>query len=126
MMCKFGTNEKVLVKIPADLACSGKSYWDEMPIDRCISSIVKALQEGGIDMSSSCCGHGRPLGDIRLQDGRILLIDTYGEWAIHRNRLLLKALWCHFIYPKRVRLRVAIANFLWRLKKFLKLLDKEE
>jgi len=116
-MCKWGTTEKVLVKIPADLSCTGEEEWREMGIDSCIASLVKALQEGGIDMSSSCCGHGRPLGDIYLQDGRILLIDAYGEWSMHRNRLLLKALWSHFIYPKRVRLRVAIANFLWKLKK---------
>jgi len=119
-MCKFGTNEKVLVKIPADLSCTGEEEWREMGIDSCIAPLVKALQEGGIDMSSSCCGHGRPLGDIWLQDGRILLIDTYGECAFHLTRLLLKVWWSHFIYPKRVRLRVAKANFLWRLKKLLK------
>ena len=119
-MCKWGTTEKVLVKIPTGLSCTGEEEWREMGIDSCIAPLVKALQESGIDMRSSCCGHGRPLGDIYLQDGRILLIDTYGDWAIHRNRLLLKALWCHFIYPKRVRLKVAKDNFFWRLKKLLK------
>jgi len=75
-MCKWGTNELVKVKIPADLACSGKSYWREMYIDRCISSLVMALQKGGIDMRASCCGHGKGNGKILLQDGRKLTISV--------------------------------------------------
>ena len=73
-MCKWGTEELVNVKIPADLACSGKLYWKEMKIDKCIASIVRALQEGGVDMRGSCCGHGKRNGEIELQDGQILII----------------------------------------------------
>lgn len=73
-MCKWGESIKVNVKIPADLACSGKSYWKEMKIDKCITPIVRALQEGGIDMRGSCCGHGKGRGNIELQDGRRLII----------------------------------------------------
>jgi hypothetical protein len=35
---------------------------------------VNALQLGGLDMRGSCCGHGKTIGDIDLQDGRVLLI----------------------------------------------------
>ena len=73
-MCKWGTSEKVCVRIPADLACSGKSYWKEMLIDKCIAPIVRVLQEGGVDMRASCCGHGKKPGNIALADGRELFI----------------------------------------------------
>ena len=73
-MCKWGTDEKVRVKILADLACSGKTYWKNMLIDKCIASLIKALQDGGIDMRGSCCGHGHKPGRISLADGRELFI----------------------------------------------------
>lgn len=43
-------------------------------IDACIASLVKAIQEGGIDMLGSCCGHGKREGHIWLADGRGLLV----------------------------------------------------
>ena len=73
-MCEWGKYKLVNVKIPADLACSGKSYWKEMQIDSCIADIVRALQEAGIYMRGSCCGHGKQDGEIELQDGRKLII----------------------------------------------------
>lgn len=73
-MCKYGDTVKVCVKIPADLSHSGKSYWKAVEIDKCIAPIVKALQEGGIDMRATCCGHNKVIGKILLQDGRILTI----------------------------------------------------
>lgn len=73
-MCERGNYELINVKIPADLSCTGKEHWKNAQIDKCIAPIVKALQEGGIDMRGSCCGHGSGCGDIELQDGRIILI----------------------------------------------------
>ena len=72
-MCDRGDTVAVLVKIPADLSCRGKAEWKEMQVDRCIAPIVQALSEAGIHMRGSCCGHGA-IGDIHLQDGRMLLI----------------------------------------------------
>jgi len=76
-MCK-GSNladaTLVKLKIPADLSSHGESYIGYRWIDSCIAPIVKALQEGGIDMRSSCCGHGKGDGKILLQDGRRLII----------------------------------------------------
>ena len=77
-MCKQGTHEKVLVKIPADLACEGYVKWKKASIDKCIASIVRALQEGRFDMRGSCCGHGNGDGEIELQDGRFLIIKNGG------------------------------------------------
>jgi hypothetical protein len=73
-VCKWGTSIRVWVKIPADLACSGESYWKDAQIDACIAPLVRALQEGGIDMRGSCCGHGRVDGHIDFQDGRGLVV----------------------------------------------------
>ncbi len=64
----------IKVKIPADLSHTGKEFWKYAQIDACIAPIVKALQDAGIDMRGSCCGHGRGVGDIELQDGRAVII----------------------------------------------------
>ncbi len=76
-MCKYGDHQKVMVRIPEDLSCSGKRYLKHAKIDQCIASIVRALQDGGIDMRSSCCGHGKWNGEIVLQDGRTLVIQRW-------------------------------------------------
>jgi hypothetical protein len=73
-MCKWGTSTLVSVKIPADLSYTGEARWKDCGIDACIADIVRALQVAGIDMRSSCCGHGGRPGEIRLQDGRIAII----------------------------------------------------
>jgi hypothetical protein len=84
-MCEWGNTTPVIIKIPADLSFSGEEYWKEMKIDSCIAQIVKALQEGGINMRGSCCGHGNGSGDIHLQDGRALLILSKEEADIYYN-----------------------------------------
>lgn len=75
-MCQSGDTTTLLVKVAAHLAFEGVDSWKEKPVDRCIASIVSALQSGGIDMLGSCCGHGESLGEILLFDGRTLLITT--------------------------------------------------
>lgn len=78
-MCKWGTYEEVMVTIPADLSSTGKEKRKKVKIDRCIAPIVKALEQGGIKMRGSCCGHSKTDGDIHLQDGRILIIKQNGD-----------------------------------------------
>jgi hypothetical protein len=78
-MCQWGTWTKVRVKVPADLSYSGEEEWRDKDIDACIADLVEALQVAGIDMRSSCCGHGREPGHIELQDGRSLLILQTGR-----------------------------------------------
>lgn len=46
-------------------------------IDRCIHSIVAALNAGGVATVASCCGHGKQAGRIDLDDGRVLRITTW-------------------------------------------------
>lgn len=48
-----------------------------VPIDKCIHHIVAALNAGGVLTVASCCGHGKNIGNIALQDGRYL--DIYPD-----------------------------------------------
>lgn len=73
-MCKWGTDTIVRVRIPADLSHTGEARWKNVGIDSCIAPIVKALQDAGIDMRTSCCGHGTRNGEIALADGRTLAV----------------------------------------------------
>jgi len=76
-MCRVNKDvQRVKVLIPADLSCSGIAKYSFKPIDKCIASIVSALQKAGINMRSSCCGHGKGDGEIILQDGRVLVIKS--------------------------------------------------
>ena len=74
-MCNWGDSELVQVTIPADLSATGRTRKCFKPIDRCIAPIVAALEAAGIQMRSSCCGHGERNGLIELQDGRRLVIE---------------------------------------------------
>ena len=58
-MCKWGDTVLVYVKIAADLSHTGEERWDWREIDRCIAPLVQELQEAGVDMRASCCGHGK-------------------------------------------------------------------
>jgi len=73
-MCKWGTTEGVWVNLHPDISCTGKEETKEIKADKCIASIIRALNEGGIMMKGSCCGHDKRLGEIELADGRIILI----------------------------------------------------
>ena len=42
--------------------------------DPCLSEIVQALNDGGFQTISSCCGHGHRPGTIMLEDGREFLL----------------------------------------------------
>ncbi len=73
-MCNRGNSTIVDVTIPADLSHTGEARKAPKGVDTCIAPIVKALEEAGIVMRSSCCGHGEQLGVIMLQDKRLLLV----------------------------------------------------
>ncbi len=65
----------VRVRIPAELSHTGNARWKYAQIDACIADIVEGLQMQGIDMRASCCGHGKSVGYILLQDGRKLVVE---------------------------------------------------
>ena len=73
-MCKWGTDEVLQLPIPAHLSHTGKRYMKEVPIDRCIAPIIKALNDAGIETIASCCGHEKGHGTIDLVDGRRIMI----------------------------------------------------
>lgn len=93
---KCGVTKLVNVKIPASLSRSGIPHWKQCPIDDCLAPVVKALQEGGVDMRGSCCGHGKQFGEIHLQDGCLLIVlsptqaRTYMVEQTQTKRLVLK------------------------------------
>lgn len=76
-MCEWGNTTLVSVPIPADLSHTGQERNDWKPIDSCIASIVRALNAGGVDTRSSCCGHGKEDGRIDLADGRVLILQRW-------------------------------------------------
>lgn len=80
-MCKWGTTTTLRLKTMASLSHTGEDYWRDWEIDSCIAPIVKALQDAGIDMLGSCCGHGNGNGSIVLADGRELRIGVYSDEA---------------------------------------------
>lgn len=69
-MCEWGTD----VEVENLLAWNGEWHRRTWKIDACIAPIVKALNEGGVESTQSCCGHGKEAGIIALADGRILTV----------------------------------------------------
>src|SRR5688572_23431424 len=62
------------VTILAHLAHDGQQRQAIKGVDACIAQIVRALNDGGVITTSSCCGHGRSDGSILLADGRELVV----------------------------------------------------
>lgn len=54
-------------------------------IDWYIHQIVAALNAGGIRTVASCCGHGKMLGSITLEDGRSLILRKTPESMEERD-----------------------------------------
>jgi hypothetical protein len=79
-MCKQGN------EIP--LALKGVSR-NPRDIDACIAPIVEALTEAGLITIASCCGHGKPLGNIALKDGRELILAKDFKTARKVEQLIL-------------------------------------
>lgn len=78
-MCKWGENVVLRVPIHAEDSHTGEFRWAHKAVDRCISPIVEALNRAGIYTRSCCCGHGKADGQIRLHDGRVLVVRNNGE-----------------------------------------------
>lgn len=73
-MCEHGNTTPVLVLVPAELSHTGEERFDRKPVDSCIAEIVEALNEKEVWTRCSCCGHGKDVGEIDLEDGRCLLV----------------------------------------------------
>jgi hypothetical protein len=66
------------VTILAHLAHDGQQRQAIKGVDACIADIVRALNDGGVITTGSCCGHGRSDGSILLADGREIIIKHDG------------------------------------------------
>ena len=73
-MCLKNNIVEIELTIDPDYYKVKKGTIMKQQIDRCIAPIVIALNDAGIIMSVSCCGHGKKPGYIVLADGRILRI----------------------------------------------------
>lgn len=74
-----GINEVMMkVTILAHLSRDGHQHQAVKGVDACIASIVRALNDGGVMTTSSCCGHGRGDGSVLLADGREIIIRNGG------------------------------------------------
>ena len=74
-MCQHGEVEKVII---------GDR---EVPIDKCIAPIVRALNNGGILTGISCCGHGEGDGAIMIyykEQYRLLIVCPEGKESLDR------------------------------------------
>ena len=78
-MCKWGTTERVRVTVPADLSYTHKDRKTVKKVDKCLASLIRALNTNGIKTRSCCCGHSKFNGYIHLFDNRILIIKKDGE-----------------------------------------------
>jgi hypothetical protein len=66
------------VTILAHLSYDGQQRQAIKGVDACIAGIVRALNDGGVITTSSCCGHGRGDGSILLADGREIVLRSNG------------------------------------------------
>lgn len=78
-MCQHGTTRLVRVFVDSSLSHTGSGHWAHKPIDSCIADLVEALQNAGINMLGSCCGHGKRSGEIALADGRVIRVYVAGD-----------------------------------------------
>ena len=74
-MCEWGDMVDLLVPIPANCSHTGKFRWDTKPVDRCLVSYVKALNDADLYTGGSCCGHGKDKGYISFHNGMVFVID---------------------------------------------------
>jgi len=78
-MCKWGTDIPLNVFIPAALSHTDHDRFDAKPIDACIAPLVQALNDIGWTTVASCCGHGERPAEIKLLDGRSIIILGEGD-----------------------------------------------
>jgi len=86
-MCQWGVTEEVEVTIPPGLCSTGEAKIKKAKIDKYIAPIVRALENAGIHMTYSCCGHGKGPGEIVLADGRrLVILQTEEPHSTRRKR----------------------------------------
>ena len=92
-MCKHGIKA---TQIRLSRPRRGRTH---APVDPCIALLVQALNNGGVQTTASCCGHGHRPGIINLSDGREMIVMPDFKTSrridhpfpdIHGNRMTLE------------------------------------
>lgn len=76
-MCQHGDRTMTEVHVHWSIAHEETEVYKPMPIDTCIAPLVKALDDLGIRMLGSCCGHGEMYGQISLVAGGVIIIEQH-------------------------------------------------
>ena len=84
-MCKWG--EQVIISIPTKKNPHGGT---RISIDRCMTDLIHALNDGGMFTVASCCGHEKMPGNIILEDGRELFIVSDYKEARRMEKIFIK------------------------------------
>lgn len=84
-MCEHGDLVKMELLISPPNR-HGRSYQKPVGVDRCIASLVRVLNDGGVETISSCCGHGKMHGSIILADGRWLVVMSDKDAMVHFDK----------------------------------------
>ena len=63
MMCEWGRVVNVALCVPKP---SGRT---SVPVDFCIAELVSVLNRLGVATETSCCGHGKEVGEVLVADG---------------------------------------------------------
>lgn len=79
-LCAHCDRAEVLMEVTilAHLAHDRQQRQALKGVDACIVDVVRALNDGGVVTTSSCCGHGRSDGSILLADGREIVLRSHG------------------------------------------------
>lgn len=75
MTCRCHKTNIVRVFILPALSHKKIGYWKDVAVDRCLVPIVRILQNAGINMRGSCCGHGTNPGIIVLESGHNIKLE---------------------------------------------------
>jgi len=80
-MCRWGEFEEVMVPIHPAVSNKKMLTWRKRKIDRCISSLIKDMNNNYLYTTGSNCGHGTDYGCVVLWTGN--------KVSIPRARLML-------------------------------------
>ena len=72
--CSHCGEQRVLMRFPGGTR--------DQAIDPCLVPLVKALNDAGILTAATCCHHGAGMGNIWLEDGRVLAV--FPDWDAYK------------------------------------------
>lgn len=85
-MCKWGTDKKARVTIPAYSSHTKKERKATKPVDACLHRLIKTLNSYGIQTIACCCGHGKTKKSyviIHPKNVHFGILEEVGAMTIH-------------------------------------------